>query len=224
MRASWKAIPDGVYQVPVDVPYFAQFASVERINDYIHHSYTGTEDPLWQTSGSPTPEDYAHWAPRICALAVIKMAVHAHYGNSPSLWNLVQEGLAFDGYTLHDHNGNLVDSGWYFDAQVKLSAKYGLAVKGFSYLPAETICLQLMQGHLVAATVSPELGESEPRMNRYAGHSVIIHGFKWEQGRLSMFYLHNPSGRYTELQANACVEATLFKKLYAFRFMTFKKL
>ncbi len=94
-RRALTGLADGEYRAGVDVPYCAQFASPERIYDYIDHRYDGAQDPNWRIFGADDPADYAFWAPRVCALACLKMAVEAF---SPtlklSLWELVQEGLA----------------------------------------------------------------------------------------------------------------------------------
>lgn len=217
-------LPEGEYRVPFDVPYIPQFASPDRINDYIHHGYDGTQDPNWASFGSPDPQDYAFWSHRVCALAVIKMAIGAYHSNqlSPTLWQLTQQGLAEGGYQLEDAQGRWVDEGWYFAAQVKLAAKYDLKMHGYSYASPLGICYHLRQGHLAAATVSPELGEHQPKTRRYGGHSVLILGFRWAN-EPTAYLIHNPSGRYPELQANAWIPARRFNQLYAYRFATLEK-
>lgn len=222
-RSKLAELPDGEYRVPFDVPYIPQFASPERINDYIHHGYDGTQDPNWTVFGSSDPQDYAFWSHRVCALAVIKMAIEAYHPNnsSPTLWQLTQEGLAEGGYVVRDEQGHWIDEGWYFTAQVKLAAKYGLHMKGYSYASPLGICYHVWQGHLVAATVTPELGEQKPQSRRYGGHSVLLHGFRWRAGRPTHYLLHNPSGRYPELQATAWIPARKFQQAYAYRFAAF---
>ncbi|MBI5929545.1 MAG: hypothetical protein HY862_09565 [Chloroflexi bacterium] len=225
--AEWRSkladLPDGEYRVSLDVPYIPQFASPERINDYIHHGYDGMHDPNWAVFGSPDPQEYAFWSHRVCALAVIKMAIEAHQPNTPAptLWQLTQAGLAEGGYVVCDTQGRWVDEGWYFAAQVKLAAQYGLQLTGYSYASPLGICYHLWQGHLVAATVTPELGEHKPQTRRYGGHSVLLHGFRWEGGHPTDYLLHNPSGRYLELQANVWLPAQKFQQAYAYRFAAF---
>src|SRR5688572_29370097 len=71
-------LPDGEYRVPLDIPYVPQFTSPELITDYIHRKFDGQHDPLWQTFGADDPADYSFWSRRVCALAVLKMAIAAH--------------------------------------------------------------------------------------------------------------------------------------------------
>ncbi|MBN1679712.1 MAG: hypothetical protein JW966_05435 [Anaerolineae bacterium] len=121
-RRALQSLPAGEYRVGVRVPYYAQFASPERIHDYIHRGYDGTHDPDWHTFGADVPEDYAFWSHRVCALACIKMAVGAFYPDAQlTLWDLVQQGLAVNGYTVRDERGRWVDQGWYVHAQKHLA-------------------------------------------------------------------------------------------------------
>jgi hypothetical protein len=218
------ALPDGIYRAPIDVPYYPQFASPDRIYDYIHHNYDGTTDPNWQSFGTPEPGEYAFWAPRICALAVLKMAIEAFYPDrQPSLWQLVQEGLAVKGYTVRDEQGRWIDQGWYVHAQIHLAQLYGLQTEARSYISPLRICDYIQRGWLVAASVTPELGERQPSGRRYGGHVVLVHGFEWKQGQLMALHLHNPSGRFAELQANAEILAQRFRTCFAHRLIALNK-
>ena len=213
----------GTYRSPTGVPYVAQFASPERIYDYIHRGYDGTHDPRWQTFGATEPGEYAFWAPRVCALACIKMAVEAFYPQrQPTLWQLVKEGLAADGYRLRDERGRWIDEGWTVHAQIYLAARYGLRTQDRAYVSPLTICRYIVDGWLVAATVTPEIGEREPAGNSYGGHLVLVYGFDWEAARPARYYVHNPSGRFPELQAGAIVPAEKFHASFAHRLLAFR--
>ncbi len=216
-------LADGEYVVPLDVPYVPQFASPSLINDYIHNGYAGKQDPNWADFGASDSADYAFWAPRVCALACLKMAIAAHEQDTPTLWQLVQEGLALDGYRVRDEQGRWLDEGWYVAAQIKLAARYGLQMTGYSYASPLEICQRIHEGHLVAATVSPELGERQSLIRRYGGHLVLVLGFRWQAGRPTAYQVHNPSGRYAELQANAWISARRFRQSYAYRYAVLKK-
>lgn len=213
----------GMYRSPTGVPYVAQFASPERIYDYIHRGYDGTHDPRWQTFGATEPGEYAFWAPRVCALACIKMAVEAFYPQrQPTLWQLVKEGLAADGYRLRDERGRWIDEGWTVHAQIYLAARYGLRTQDRAYVSPLTICRYIVDGWLVAAAVTPEIGEREPAGNSYGGHLVLVYGFDWEAARPARYVLHNPSGRFPELQAGAIVPAERFHASFAHRLLAFR--
>jgi hypothetical protein len=224
-RATWAlaGLPDGDYCADVQVPYYAQFASPERIHDYIHAGYDGTQDPDWQVFGATDPAEYAFWSPRVCTLACIKMAVEAfHPDLQPSLWDLVKAGLDVNGYTLRDKHGNWIDEGWYFHAQVILASRYELQAVGRAYVSPLRICDYIRNGWLVAATVSPELGERQPSRRHYGGHLVLVYGFAWENGRPARYYLHNPSGRYPELQAHAAIPSERFNAQFAHKLVALR--
>lgn len=222
-RRALRDLSDGDYFAPVDVPYVPQFASPEHIQAYIHAGYDGTQDPRWREFGAPTPQEYTFWAPRVCALAVLKMAVSAFETHPPpdppSLWELVQAGLALDGYTLHDEAGSWVDQGWYVAAQRQLATQYGLHAEPHGNAAPLSVCMAIRAGCLVAASVTPEIGERTPQRRRYGGHSVLVYGFRWQDNRPAVYWLHNPSGRYPELQDGAQVDARRFHASFAHRFL-----
>lgn len=223
-RDRWRAqralngLPDGDYRVPVSVAYRAQFASPNLIHAYIHAGFDGTQDPNWRAFGADDPVEYAFWAPRICPLACLQMAIAAYTpGQEPTLWQLVKHGLNLRGYTVRDENGNWIDEGWAFPALVKLAQRYGLSAQGYGYASMYRICVEIQRGRLVMASVTPELGEREPQPGRYGGHFVLVTGFRWRDGAPVSFTLHNPSGRFPELQANAEIPLARFRAAYAYR-------
>ena len=225
-RASFQDLANGEYTLSFDVPYVPQFASPEKIVDYIHHDFIGLQDARWREFGTDEPESYAFWAPRVCALACLKMAIagYATLSIPPTLWELVQNGLALAGYKIYDEQGHWLDEGWYVQAQIELAHQYGLHLTGHSYASPLGICHYLYQDKLVAATVSPEIGERIPQSRRYGGHLVVVTGFRWEDGQPTALRINNPSGRYPELQADAWLPMAQFKQFYAYRFAVYEKL
>lgn len=212
------SLPDGEYTAPVSVPYRAQFASPNLIHAYIHADFDGAQDPNWRAFGADDPVEYAFWAPRICPLACLQMAIAAFSpGHEPTLWQLVKHGLDLHGYTVRDENGNWIDEGWTYPALARLASHYGLSARGYGYASLLRICDEVRRGRLVMASVTPELGEREPQPGRYGGHFVLITGFRWQRGAPISFKLHNPSGRFPELQANAEIPMARFRAAYAYR-------
>ncbi|WP_119072389.1 C39 family peptidase [Aggregatilinea lenta] len=221
-RRTLADLPNGEVHAVAHVPYVPQFASPDRIAAYIHDGYDGTQDPHWRNFGADDPAEYAFWAPRVCALACVKMAVEAYFpSRQPSLWELVQRGLAHGGYTVRDEEGRWVDEGWTVGAQMALAAEYGLQAVGQGYASPLSICRAIRRGALVAASVTPELGERDPQPGRYGGHLVLVTGFVWEGGHPAAYVLHNPSGRTPELQAGARIPAARFEAAFAHRLIAF---
>jgi hypothetical protein len=134
----------------------------------------------------------------------------------------VQRGLEHQGYVVHDEHGNWKDEGWYVQAQVKLAADYKLTMRGYSYAAPLGMCRHIQEKKLVAAAVTPELGERHALSRRYGGHLVIVLGFRWQNRQPSHYLVHNPSGRYPELQAHAWIPAHRFRRSFAYRYATFE--
>jgi hypothetical protein len=215
-------LPDGEYNTGVNVPYVPQFASPHLINAYIHEGLHGRDDPRWRDFGADDPDTYTFWAHRDCAIACVKMAVDAFGKAAPrSMWELTQEGLALGGYRTHDESGAFVDIGWFHTALVQLAERYKLRAGGMGYASLLNVCAAIRDGWLVAAGVTPELGERGP-LRRYDGHFVLVYGFTWQDGRCVRVTLHNPSGRYPELQAGAVIPAKRFRAAFAHRFISFR--
>ncbi len=215
-------LADGDYDVGRVVPYVAQFASPELINAYIHERLHGQDDPNWESFGAANADTYTFWAHRACAIACVKMAVDT-YASAPSatMWQLVQEGLALGGYRTHNEAGTFVDEGWFYPSLVDLGIRHGLEVTGMAYASVLDICAAIRDGWLVAAAVTPELGE-RGALRRYDGHFVLVYGFSWQAGRCTSLKLHNPSGRYPELQAGAVIPAQRFGRAFAHRYIAFR--
>ena len=217
-----RSLPDGTYVVPFEVPYVPQFASPPLIHAYIHERLHGSDDPNWQQFGANDADTYTFWAHRACAIACVKMAVDAFGSSQPqTMWQLVEEGLSLGGYRTHDDSGAFVDEGWFYPALAKLASHYGLEVDGMAYASVQDVCGAILDGWLVAAGVTPELGERGP-LRRYDGHFVLVYGFEWRQGQPQSILLHNPSGRYVELQAAAKIPVKRFSAAFAHRYIALR--
>jgi len=215
-------LPDSDYRVPVDVPYVAQFATPDLIYAYIHAGLHGRDDPDWRSFGAADPDQYTFWAHRSCAIACVKMAADAWNGaSSRPMWTLVQDGLALGGYRTHDEAGHFVDEGWFYPAILDLAKQNALESRGMAYASLPDVCEAIRDGWLVAAAVTPELGERGPLL-RYDGHFVLVYAFQWHNGRCVALELHNPSGRYEELRAGAVIDSRRFGQAFAHRFIAFR--
>ncbi|MFN8418066.1 MAG: hypothetical protein U0528_02280 [Anaerolineae bacterium] len=136
-------------------------------------------------------------------------------------------GVDLGGYIVRDADGNMVDMGWLYPGLVQLAEQRGLEVRGMAYASTLDLCTAILDGWIVAAAVTPELGEPADsphyRIRRYDGHFVICYGFTWRNHRLTHLHVHNPSGRSAQMQAGAHIQADRFGKAFAHRFIGFRK-
>lgn len=207
------------------MPYAAQFATPSLIHAYIHDGLDGAHDPNRAAFGADhvDPSEYTFWAHRACAIACVKMAIDAFQSAPPvRMWQLIQDGLALGGYRVHDEDGAFVDQGWFYPALAELAAHNGLRARGMAYASTLDVCAAVREGWIVAAAVTPELGEHGP-LRRYDGHFAIVYGFAWRNGRPERFSVHNPSGRHADLQASALIPAGRFGRAFAHRFIALRR-
>ncbi|NUK27782.1 hypothetical protein HRW08_35180, partial [Streptomyces lunaelactis] len=62
------------------VPYYSQWESADLVPEFITGARSAADDPLWQKSGADSREEYAFWAPRMCGMACLRMALD-HWGH-----------------------------------------------------------------------------------------------------------------------------------------------
>lgn len=75
------------------VPYYSQWESAALVAEFVSGVRGAAEDPLWLKSGADSAEDYAFWAPRMCGMACLRMALD-HWGHEvPPSVPLVREAV-----------------------------------------------------------------------------------------------------------------------------------
>lgn len=213
----FKKLPTGVYFVANNVKYYCQFASPELTKDILEKRIETRDDPRWQEFGFEKTEEYEFWSWRACGIVCMKMIIETLCNIDKSVKDLLDEGIMLGGYVAYDKDGKLVDKGWYYNALIKLAEKYHLSGESFSYLSIDHICKEILNKHFVVASVDPGLIRYDKvESNFTGGHVVLVHGFKWENGKCSGFYIHNPSGKEDKTRI-AYVPFNDFKKAFAER-------
>lgn len=216
-KKSLVGLRDGDYFLKYKIPYFCQFASREKVKDFIYPEYSGNhakDDPKWKEFGAKTPKDYAYWAMNSCGIIVLRMileSVGKHYKNNMDIVNKGLKVRAYDDKT-----------GWIHDNLIKLASKYKLKGRK-TIIDINEICTEIFKNHFVVASVSPLLGERDTPITRF-GHLVLVKGFKWQNGYCAGLYINNPSGRDLDLQENAFILTRRFKEGFTNRVIIFKKI
>ena len=210
-----RKLADGDYKVRDSVKYYCQFASPELTKDILEKRISAQDDPRWQEFGFSKPEEYEFWSWRACAIICLKMIIDTTSSRNESVKELIEEGVRLGGYISHDKNNKLVDKDWYYKPLVDLAKKYHLDGKLHSSLSVQNICKEIINKHFVIASVNPEvIRYDKTESDSIGGHVILIHGFKWQDGKCTGFYLHNPSGKSEETRI-AFIPIDVFKKAFA---------
>jgi hypothetical protein len=129
----------------------------------------------------------------------------------------VRMGTARSGYLLKKtgSSGTVVELGWSHATLAGLLRESGFSVEAGPLTP-ENILAALVEGKLVVASVSYELGTNRP-ITRKGGHLVVVTGASRSGFVPLTFLLHNPSGRTADLRENARVPIHRFRRAYARR-------
>jgi len=203
--------------LPYPIPYYAQIASPQLAEAIFAQGLDPALDPRWAESGAASPQEYAYWSDRACGVACLKMCVEALAGPSRSLIAWARLGLESGGYLIRtDQNGDAHEVGWIHTALAGMARETGLAAEARAASLPEIVDL-LRQGRLVIASISYEVGDDRLPVTRQGGHLLVVRGAQLEGQEPLAFYVNNPSGRKSELQANARLDAQRFAAAYSGR-------
>lgn len=212
MADGWVPHAPGQFPRP-DVPYVAQFASVDLIDAIIHKRVPAADDPRWACSGARSVEEYALWSDAICGMACLAMILLAERGEAPPLIDLARRCTDYGGYTLRDGE---IDGLYYAPFLAFAEAEFGLTGEIADPLRLDDIDRALEAGRWVIASVGSAIRYGRPEAARRGGHLVVVLG---HDPREQMLFLHNPSGHTPESQAYARVPRAVFEAHFAGRGM-----
>jgi hypothetical protein len=200
------------------VPYYSQFASPDRIAEFLEENQPIASDPRWAEYGASSPEEYAHWSIRACGVVCVKMAVEA-LSSKPdgSIMEWVRRGLALDGFLIQQTEEGPKEIGWKHTALAALAEQNGLMGTLVSELTLPVIADHIAADRMVIASVTPEIGWQAP-ITRRSGHLVVIYGVELsDTGQIEALILHNPSGHTEALRAGAILSASRFEQAFSGR-------
>lgn len=213
-------MPEPIHEtirLPYPVPYYAQIASPELAEAIFVHGTDPARDPRWAETGAKTPQEYAYWVERACGVACLKMCVEALGGPTRSLVDWARLGLARGGYLIRQNaDGSSREVGWVHGVLADMARESGLTAEAHP-ASVEEIAQHLRQGRMVIASVSYEAGDDRLPITKQGGHLMVVVGAECVDGRPLAFYVNNPSGRRTELQASARLSLERFAAAYSGR-------
>lgn len=207
-----------IIRPPYAIPYYAQVASPELAEAIFVDGFDPTRDPRWAESGAATPEEYAYWTDRACGVACLKMGMEALNGPLRPLVEWARMGLERGGYLVrYDENGAAHEVGWVHSKLAEMAIEAGLQAEARAAALNELAGF-LKQGLLVIASESYEAGDARLPITRKGGHLMVVTGVECGADEApTAFFVHNPSGRRAEWQADARLPAERFADGYSGR-------
>jgi hypothetical protein len=150
------------------------------------------------------------------------MYVEALGGPEHSLVEWARQGVEKGGYLVrHSENGDAHEVGWIHSTLANLAHEVGLHAEARAANLNEIVDF-LTQGYLVVASVSYEVGDDRLPITKKGGHLLVVVGAEYDKGGPLAFYVNNPSGRRTELQAEARLTVERFTLAYSGRVILFR--
>ena len=205
--------PAGTWVGHRRVEPLGQYESADRLLELASGRTPLTADPLWWRSGAPTPLDYAAWAPRVCGLACLRMAL-AHWGAPvPSTFELIRGCQPFGVY---DAGGPASPGLRYRPFVEYLRAAHGVTGEVVERSIHEAVSAgTLAGGGMVIWSVHFGIRHPDRTPPSTGGHLVLVHAFDPDAGTIAFT---NPSGHTADTRAAQLPLAT-FERFAARRGM-----
>ncbi|MDT7953446.1 MAG: hypothetical protein RQ966_18240 [Acetobacteraceae bacterium] len=191
------------------VPYYAQWESVELIDDIVRGRRTAADDPLWARSGARTRAEYEFWSWRACGTACLRMLLAARGDAVPATVPLAMELLAAGAYTLRA--GGL-DGLTYAPFAEHVSHCYGLTAEARPHLDPTELLALAAAGTRVIASVHPSVRDAPVDPPSRGGHLVLVYAADDDE-----LVFHNPSGTARRTRESARLPLATFARYYANR-------
>ena len=213
--------------IPYTIPYTCQFASRDRVREFVAERRLLLSDGLWADYGADSPNEYAHWSLRSCGVVCVKMVIEGLGGERRSVMDYVHEGLAIEGYltTIRDDRPDqIVEIGWKHSALAQLIRNAGYDARLIAEIGLDDICAHLEAGGILIGSVTSQLGEVGVEPTRQSGHLVVVVGFSLDESEeVESVIIHNPSGRTRRLQESAPIPVERFMAGFSGRGIVIEK-
>jgi hypothetical protein len=169
------------------VPYYSQWESADLVPEFVTGSRSSADDPLWQKSGADSQEEYAFWAPRICGMACLRMALDFWGHSVPPSVPLLRDALDAGVYV---RTGETTVQGLIYAPFADwVTRRWNLHAEARPELTAEDIIAESARGHLLLLSVHYTIRTLDPAPPQRGGHLVLA----VDSGPEGVV-LNNPSG------------------------------
>ena len=197
------------------VPYHSQWMSADLVPEFIAGARSAEDDPLWPKSGADTPDEYAFWAPRMCGVACLRMALEYWERPVSPPVPLVRDLVDAGAYV---REGDRVKGLIYQPFADYVTGRWGLRVQAEPELPAARVRDFLTGGGLAMLSVHKTIRTLDPVPPSKGGHLVLAVGCDAET-----LLIHNPSGLPGTSQEFAPVRWNALGRFYAGRGVTLEE-
>ncbi|MFD5147209.1 C39 family peptidase [Streptomyces sp. NPDC058401] len=190
------------------VPYYSQWESAAMVPEFVAGA-DAERDPLWAGSGADSPREYAFWAPRMCGVACLRMALGSLGLPVPGSVELVKELSAAGAYV---RDGDSVQGLIYQPFAAYVNARWGLDARSVPVLDHGSVRDVLARGGLAMLSVHWSIRTPGAAPESRGGHLVLAVGATEEA-----VLVHNPSGFPDGSQRYAPVPWAELDRFYAGR-------
>lgn len=195
-RGGIEKLADGDYFIKYNMPIFTQWESRELVEDIIGGKIDCKNDPLWKDSGAKNQEEYEMYSWQVCGMACLKMILKSICPDK----NYRTVELAKDaekyGVYIRNKNENRKHNldGMLHSQFLKFIRKFNLNGVRKIYIKENYIAHLLLGNYYIIASVHPSIREDVYANNSKSGHLILIKGFRVKNGKVSGFFINNPSG------------------------------
>ena len=189
-------LADGDYFLKYNIPSFTQWESKELVEDIIVGKIDCKDDPLWKNSGAKNRQEYEMYSWQICGMTCLKMILKSIYPEKEyKLVELAKEAEK-EGVYRKNNKTNIRENldGMMHMEFLKFIRRFKL--KGFrlNHIKENMLANFILNNYFIIASVHPSIREDKYIPNSKSGHLILIKGFKLKNGKISGFYINNPSG------------------------------
>ncbi|MFD7861361.1 peptidase [Streptomyces sp. NPDC059783] len=208
MPTTFQCCTDEPGRVHSPVPPLTQYASPDLIDAIAHHGHDPADDPAWASTGAPTQQEYGQWAPHLCGMVCMQMALLHRDQAPPTLWSLREGAVRAGAYEV---TGDKI-KGLIYRPFVDYAARvHRMPAEAHPTLSMVELMALCGAGRMVMASVSKDIRTPNRTPSQRGGHLVLVLGISDER-----VHFNNPSG-HTAQARKAVLPLDTFEQYFGNR-------